>query len=562
MNMIDLEPGMWLKMSAVASLCCVLFFPLARSVWAEESAVVAATPEGSTQVLFAFDDESFPLIRGVELKMQRPEKRAGNPIIARGGEDAPDAIRAQTPAVLRVDDRWQMWYSAHDGTGVGGLRVAYAESDDGIHWRKPNLGLVEYKGSRDNNLVDAQPGLNTVSVFFDPDAPPERRYVMAGEDMRWWGKQGGTGWSLAGPSITRIDVSPDGLHWTAVLDRPGLIMPQNETGTIYRFGGLYHVGGQQIAPLLRLPMQEHPLGLYLGPRTFVVWRSPRLDRWPLEYTRAFFKPMQSSSPYRVGWDREEVHLGAAVTPVGGICIGVYGQWHHPVSRKAQEAEIAANRGVTGGYQPGGDVEYFGPRVSVDLGLIVSNDGLHFREPAPGFTLIARDQELAWDRDFRENTDQDNLLLIQGSIVNTSETTFIYYSASTPGGNTAGVRSNIGVATLPRNRFSYLQMIPGSPVGGYVATRVLTLATDRQLFANADLPPGASLRFSLLDADGLDTLPGYGFDDMAEAIESGLDGPVRWKGHATLPRNVPFRIRAHLQGKARVYALRLTSPPKP
>lgn len=154
------------------------------------------------------------------------------------------------------------------------------------------LGLVEYKGSRDNNLVDAQPGLNTVSVLYDPDAPPQRRYVMAGEDMRWWGKHGGPGWCLAGPSMTRIDVSPDGLRWTPVLDRPGLIMPQNETATIYRFDGHYHVGGQQISPLLRLPMQEHPLGGYLGPRTFVVWRSPRLDRWPLEYTRAFFKPIR------------------------------------------------------------------------------------------------------------------------------------------------------------------------------------------------------------------------------------------------------------------------------
>lgn len=515
---------------------------------------VAPAADVAPQVLFALDDESFPLIRGVELIMQRPEKHAGNPILARGDAAAPDSIRTQQPAVVRVGDRWQMWYSAHDDSRVH--RVAYAESDDGIHWRKPKLGLVEYKGSRENNLVDAEPGLNTVAVLYDPDAPPERRYVMAGEDMRWWGKHGGAGWSLAGPSMTRIDVSPDGLHWTPVLDRPGLIMPQNETATIYRFQGRYHVGGHQISPLLRLPMQEHALGYYLGPRTFVVWRSPRLDRWPLEYTRAFFKPMKSSSPYRLGWDREEVHLGAAVTPVGGLCLGVYGQWHHPISRKATDAEIAANRGVEGGYQPGSDVEYFGPSVSVDLGLIISNDGLHFREPAPGFTLIGRDQELTWDRDFRANADQNTILLLQGSIVNTATTTFIYYSACTPGGNAGETKENIGVATLPRDRYAYLQVVPGSPVGGFVATRAMTLDTDRRLLANAEVPPGSSLRFSLLDGDGLETLPGYGFDDMAEAIEPGLDVPVRWKQHATLPKNAPFRIRAHLEGAARVYALSL------
>jgi len=74
----------------------------------------------------------------------------------------------------------------------------------------------------------------------------------------------------------------DGLHWTPILDRPGLLTPQHEAMTLYRFNGQYHVGGHQISHLRRLPMQEHPLGYYLGPRTFVVWRSPSLDRWPLE----------------------------------------------------------------------------------------------------------------------------------------------------------------------------------------------------------------------------------------------------------------------------------------
>ena len=93
----------------------------------------------SRHVLFAFDDESIPLIRGVELKMQRPEKYSANPVIARGAEGQPDAERAQQPAVVREGDRWRMWYSAPDGAGT---RVAYAESDDGLTWRKPELGLA------------------------------------------------------------------------------------------------------------------------------------------------------------------------------------------------------------------------------------------------------------------------------------------------------------------------------------------------------------------------------------------------------------------------------------
>ena len=31
--------------------------------------------------------------------------------------------------------------------------LGYAESDDGVHWVKPNLGLADFEGSRDNNLL-------------------------------------------------------------------------------------------------------------------------------------------------------------------------------------------------------------------------------------------------------------------------------------------------------------------------------------------------------------------------------------------------------------------------
>ena len=32
--------------------------------------------------------------------------------------------------------------------------VCVIESTDGIHWERPNLGLVEFEGSRDNNIVN------------------------------------------------------------------------------------------------------------------------------------------------------------------------------------------------------------------------------------------------------------------------------------------------------------------------------------------------------------------------------------------------------------------------
>jgi len=31
--------------------------------------------------------------------------------------------------------------------------LCYAESDDGIHWRRPEVGLFEFQGSRANNII-------------------------------------------------------------------------------------------------------------------------------------------------------------------------------------------------------------------------------------------------------------------------------------------------------------------------------------------------------------------------------------------------------------------------
>jgi hypothetical protein len=68
--------------------------------------------------------------------------------------------------------RFRMWYRA------SGSLLGYAESHDGIHWNKPELGLVYYEGSRENNLVDREIG-NGLSVFRDThETDPEHRYKI------------------------------------------------------------------------------------------------------------------------------------------------------------------------------------------------------------------------------------------------------------------------------------------------------------------------------------------------------------------------------------------------
>lgn len=56
--------------------------------------------------------------------------------------------------------------------------VCYAESKDGIHWIKPELGLCEFNGSKQNNIVWNGIGTHCFAAFKDtnPDCAADARY--------------------------------------------------------------------------------------------------------------------------------------------------------------------------------------------------------------------------------------------------------------------------------------------------------------------------------------------------------------------------------------------------
>ncbi|SCF28965.1 hypothetical protein GA0074695_5202 [Micromonospora viridifaciens] len=55
--------------------------------------------------------------------------------------------------------------------------LCYAESTDGVHWVKPKLGIVEFDGSTDNNILFTD--VQGTSVLYDPaDPDPARRYKL------------------------------------------------------------------------------------------------------------------------------------------------------------------------------------------------------------------------------------------------------------------------------------------------------------------------------------------------------------------------------------------------
>ncbi|PYV15884.1 MAG: hypothetical protein DMG07_08855 [Acidobacteria bacterium] len=139
-------------------------------------------PEVGEAVFFAFDDHAIPFRRNLALTLATPEKHPANPVLRRGDAGKPDATWATWGTVLRIAGKFRMWYSAV-GTRAelekNMVRLAYAESDDGVHWTKPSLGQVEYGGSKQNNLIDLETTVEAPAVLYEPEAnDASQRYKM------------------------------------------------------------------------------------------------------------------------------------------------------------------------------------------------------------------------------------------------------------------------------------------------------------------------------------------------------------------------------------------------
>ena len=98
--------------------------------------------------------------------------------------------------VLHDSEKFQMWYRIHRHPWA----LGYAESVDGLNWRKPNLGLVWMNGSKQNNIINTEWGW-TFTCFLDlHETDPAHRYKACYGDRR--------------KARACLAHSPDGIHWT------------------------------------------------------------------------------------------------------------------------------------------------------------------------------------------------------------------------------------------------------------------------------------------------------------------------------------------------------------
>jgi hypothetical protein len=87
--------------------------------------------------------------------------------------------------------------------------TCYAESKDGVQWTKPKLGIFEWNGSKQNNIVWLGAGTHNFTAFRDsnPAAPAESKYKAFG------------GIGDYGKGLVPFS-SPDCIHWTQTQEKP------------------------------------------------------------------------------------------------------------------------------------------------------------------------------------------------------------------------------------------------------------------------------------------------------------------------------------------------------
>lgn len=170
------------------------------------------------------DDFLIEKLDGVELTLHRPVAREVAIV-----HDAPwEGETSAYHTVFRDGDLYRMYYR---GSGRGWRRghlmerhhmshetTCYAESRDGIHWTKPELGLFKYEGSTANNIVWAGPGGHNFAPFKDtnPACKPERRYKALAfmHDEKALEEEGRRVRCLYAFH------SPDGIHWELTREEP------------------------------------------------------------------------------------------------------------------------------------------------------------------------------------------------------------------------------------------------------------------------------------------------------------------------------------------------------
>ena len=416
------------------------------------------------------------------------EKHAGNPVLVadRPWEGtaayvygtvlpAGGTVAAKTGTVpsrgLAGDSRrftgYRMWYHSWSGE----YRMLYATSKDGLRWEKPNLGLVDYEGSKANNILfrrthenhnpqvihtpwDAEAGCPYKMVYFE--------YGRTPPDFTITGYLGAC--------------SPDGIQWTDVAKAPVLPDDPGDVGNfVWDPLGKRYLGYPKKFTEVR-GFRRRCVG-YSETTDFRSWPATQMVLVPDEFDDRWVTGNRQHTDFYglCGFAYESMYLGFL--------------WVFRIT----------------------DGKNYGP---IFVELVSSHDGVHWtRQEEPRTPILPLGPDGAWDDGMVFTT---NHPLVEGDTIR------LYYGGF-DATHAANGNAAIGLATLRKDGFASLD---AGDTPGTVVTRPLGFS-GKTLHVNAEVADGGSLRAGLVSAQG--NVEGFSVEDCVPVTGDGIDVAVSWQG---------------------------------
>lgn len=451
------------------------------------------------------DKAFFETSENIEIRLHPPNK-TGEKVVTREHPWESATLNwftvMEDPGVVDKQAKYRMWYECYDVEGwptADDTSFCYAESRDGIHWTKPELGLFEYQGSRKNNILFRQVGAGPAesrvhgsNVFLDPVAAPESRYKAVSQGM-WKGRA--TPHTLAGM------FSADGLAWT------------------------------------RYPK---PICDVFADSQYSGFWDSRLDAYVL-YGRSF------AGGRAIG--RSTSADFTSFAPLETVL--------HADGNDPPNSDLYNPAAIQYGWAD--NVYFMFPSLfqhdpdTLDIRMAVSRDGIHWTWPQQDVPFIPLGKEGSFD---------SKCLYMGQGILQVGDETWLYYSGA-PLTHSGHELEDLVACDQPRaysrvvlKRDRFVSAEAGDGIGWFV-TPPLAFQGDT-LVLNVDIREGGVLRVALLDENG-EPLPNRGLTDCVPLTGDHLVVPVRWRNGSdvALRAGRPTRMKVEMRN-ANLFAFQFTT----
>ncbi len=233
------------------------YLPTLEAKLTKETPKPAPRVVGKNHQLF-LDDSLIENLDQVERIVNQPNKYHENPVLTYDRPWEGNCVITWGSVLYDAKEKqFKVWYEVYKKfppKGEDSTLICYATSRDGIHWEKPNLGLFQFRGSMENNIVFGG-NVDSPVVMANPRPTPEAKYLL------FWHNWHDRTVDKNAPDYKKPGIrsatSPDGIHWTRV---PGIRVESGD-----RFAAGYDSLREKFYIVTRTPKSNT--------RTAALWES-------------------------------------------------------------------------------------------------------------------------------------------------------------------------------------------------------------------------------------------------------------------------------------------------